>query len=131
MARVAWGAVAKGAINGSNGSIALNEPFTTIQLKNLPNNYSFQLAFGLIELEHKRHELNIEIGHECTKDIISSGSISFDLEPEDANKPVLGDMYSTIFLSNIEFKEAGIHYISLKIADSELKILLHVEKVES
>lgn len=65
MAKVAWIAPVTRALNNEYGDLVLDTPLTQLALEAFPNNYSFSIAFGIIDLDPNiQNKINLRIGLE-------------------------------------------------------------------
>lgn len=62
MAQIAWIMPTARVLNNENNRMVLDTPLTQIVLEIVPNNFTFDIAFGIIDLDvSKQNDLNIVI----------------------------------------------------------------------
>ncbi|MCE5011344.1 DUF6941 family protein [Staphylococcus warneri] len=129
MAKVAWIAPVTRALNNEYGDLVLDTPLTQLALEAFPNNYSFSIAFGIIDLDPNiQNKINLRIGLEQdnTTEVIFNVDIqmenNLDREYQEflSNKKV--EYESNINLSNFRFEKPGLYYIELSIDNNSTKI---------
>lgn len=129
MARVAWAIIANGTYNNPNNQLVIDNPLPMIGLETFPNNYSFSIAFSLIELYDSRdYNLNIFIGNDNGVKIVEANiNLIHEYDRAQAN-----DIYvSDINLNNVRFPSPGLYHLKLTLdaADDPFTIYFLVREV--
>lgn len=117
MAKVAYAVVSSNILLNNRQEIVVENPFHTIILNNLPNHYTFNLSFSIIEIEHNAHHIvKINIIHEESGKIISDAIMEFDTEPSplDDNE-ILGTMSQNVEIRNQLFEDYGTYKIEFDV----------------
>ena len=129
MAKVAWIAPVTRALNNEYGDLVLDTPLTQLALEAFPNNYSFSIAFGIIDLDPNiQNKINLRIGLEQdnTTEVIFNVDIQMENNLDREYQEFLGnkkvEYESNINLSNFRFEKPGLYYIELSIDNNSTKI---------
>ncbi|MFA7745093.1 DUF6941 family protein [Salinicoccus roseus] len=129
MAKIAWAVISSGTFNNPNNQMVIDNPLPLIKLDNFPNNFSFSLAFSIIELnESREYKLKIVIGNDSGDELLS-GDLNINHEFDKTN---INDVFvSDINVSNLKFPKPGLHHVELTLDDSkdQFRIYFLVRKV--
>lgn len=133
MAKVAWIVPVARVLNSEHGDVVLDTPLTQIALEAFPNNYSFSIAFGIIDLNPNiENTIKFKVGME--KDDFRQELLDANLTLEnnfgDEVKELLSDHFvaydSNVNLNNVRFAEPGRYYIELTIDGNVTKVNFNV-----
>lgn len=133
MVNIAWVVLPSlGVFNNSQGDLVIDKPLSFIDLEALPNNFSFNVSFGIINLEeHRQYKLNFQI-------IDPEQKIIFDINVEIDHQRLIEDnpdkKFNNVFESNanfnnFKFQKEGIYTIKLSIDDAEAQSNFNVNLV--
>ena len=132
MVNIAWVVPSLGVFNNSQGDLVIEKPLSFIDLEALPNNFSFNVSFGIINLEeHRQYKLNFQI-------IDPEQKVIFDIEVEIDHQRLIKDnpdkKFNNVFESNanfnnFKFQNEGIYTIKLSIDDAESQSNFNVNLV--
>ena len=132
MVNIAWIVPSLGVFNNSQGDLVIDKPLSFIDLEALPNNFSFNVSFGIINLEeHRQYKLNFQI-------IDPEQKIIFDINVEIDHQRLIEDnpdkKFNNVFESNanfnnFKFQKEGIYTIKLSIDDAEAQSNFNVNLV--
>ncbi|MBO0385602.1 hypothetical protein [Staphylococcus haemolyticus] len=128
MAQIAWIMPTARVLNNENDRMVLDTPLTQIVLDIVPNNFTFDIAFGIIDLDvSKQNDLNIVIENISTdipkKILDSTLSIERNIAYKSDNvneKDKYIEFESSIILNNFKFPLEGIHRITLTIENNSM-----------
>ena len=85
MVNIAWVVPSLGVFNNSQGDLVIEKPLSFIDLEALPNNFSFNVSFGIINLEeHRQYKLNFQI-------IDPEQKVIFDIDVEIDHQRLIKD----------------------------------------
>lgn len=114
MAQVSWALITTNVYNNPNNQPVLDFPLPAIDLHNVPNNFSFSVAFALIGLnESKRYILKIQMYEPDEKQPLLEGEIGIDHKyNEDENN---SSFFSDVNMQNFQFNKFGVHKIIFSI----------------
>ncbi|MEJ7438676.1 hypothetical protein WL735_03085 [Staphylococcus hominis] len=132
MVNIAWVVPSLGVFNNSQGDLVIDKPLSFIDLEALPNNFSFNVSFGIINLEkHRQYKLNFQI-------IDPEQKVIFDINVEIDHQRLIEDnpdkKFNNVFESNanfnnFKFQKEGIYTIKLSIDDAEAQSNFNVNLV--
>lgn len=129
MPKVGWALITSAVFNNQNNQPVLDHPLATIDLFNVPNNYTFSLAFCLINLvEDRKYILKIEIFEPDNEEPLLTGEVGIDhklMVPFDKSS-----FFSDLNMQNFRFNKFGEHKIVFSLDDKEShKIYFDVRKI--
>lgn len=131
MARIAWIVPSINVFNNPDGELVIDSPLTFLELETLPNNFSFNVSFGIIELEElKKYSLLFEMLDPEMNSIFKT-EVNIDnneLIKAHPDKEFLNVFVSNAHLNNFKFKKQGIHTIQLEIDKDISKACFNVIK---
>ncbi|MGW9775834.1 hypothetical protein ACUW50_001485 [Staphylococcus sp. 093350072-1] len=128
MAKIAWITPTSRVLSNENNRMVLDTPLTQIVLDVVPNNFTFDIAFGIIDLDmSKQNDLNIVIENESTnkpeKILDSTLTIEKNIAYTSDNvneKDKYIEFESSVILNNFKFPLEGIHRITLTIDNNSM-----------
>ncbi|EIS6535458.1 hypothetical protein LN325_002238 [Staphylococcus pseudintermedius] len=128
MAKIAWIIPVERVLNNEHGDVVFDSPITQLALEAFPNNYTFSIAFGIIDLNPKiPNEIKFKMGVESNEHEVLS-DLSFTIE-NNLSQSLMAAIdnelieYSTnINLNNFRFPIPGIYFIELEIDENRMKI---------
>lgn len=128
MAKIAWITPTSRVLSNENNRMVLDTPLTQIVLDVVPNNFTFDIAFGIIDLDmSKQNSLNIVIENESTnkpeKILDSTLTIEKNIAYTSDNvneKDKYIEFESSVILNNFKFSLEGIHRITLTIDNNSM-----------
>lgn len=128
MAKIAWITPTSRVLSNENNRMVLDTPLTQIVLDVVPNNFTFDIAFGVIDLDmSKQNDLNIVIENESTnkpeKILDSTLTIEKNIAYTSDNvneKDKYIEFESSVILNNFKFSLEGIHRITLTIDNNSM-----------
>jgi len=128
MAKIAWITPTSRVLSNENNRMVLDTPLTQIVLDVVPNNFTFDIAFGVIDLDmSKQNDLNIVIENESTnkpeKILDSTLTIEKNIAYTSDNvneKDKYIEFESSVILNNFKFPLEGIHRITLTIDNNSM-----------
>lgn len=128
MAKIAWITPTSRVLSNENNRMVLDTPLTQIVLDVVPNNFTFDIAFGIIDLDmSKQNNLNIVIENESTnkpkKILDSTLTIEKNIAYTSDNvneKDKYIEFESSVILNNFKFSLEGMHRITLTIDNNSM-----------
>ncbi|AUJ52973.1 hypothetical protein B2G94_09950 [Staphylococcus hominis subsp. hominis] len=134
MAKISWLVPIMRALNNEDGELVLDTPLTQLALEAFPNNYTFSIAFGIIDLNPNiLNEMKLRIGIERqdnTEYEIFNANIQMESNLNKEYKEFLVgktvEYNSNINLNNFRFAEPGLYFIELTIDNNPTKINFRV-----
>ncbi|MDO0995371.1 hypothetical protein [Staphylococcus borealis] len=118
MAKVAWIVPSIGVFNNPDGELVIDSPITFIDLEVLPNNFSFDVSFGILELDElKIYDLTFEIFDPDSESIFRT-TVQIDknnIVKEHPDKEFIDIFVSNAHLTNFKFEKYGVYSIQLRI----------------
>lgn len=128
MAKIAWIIPTGRVLSNENNRMVLDTPLTQIILDVVPNNFTFDIAFGVIDLDiSKQNDLNIVIENESTNKPEKILDSTLTIEKNTAytsdnvdEKDKYIEFESSIILNNFKFPLEGIHRITLTIDNNSM-----------
>lgn len=131
MAKVAWVVPSLEVFNNPNGNLVIDSPMSYLNLEVLPNNYSFDVSFGIIGIEElKIYTLQFELIDPDDK-IMFNTNVSIDrvkMDEENGDKEFLNVFETNARFNNLRFEKEGIHSIKLTIENNTSKAYFNVMK---
>lgn len=122
MAKIAWMIPSQGVFNNQQGGLVIEKPLSFIELEALPNNFSFNISFGIINVEEtKQYDLNFQI-LDPEDQIIFDTHVGIDhqkLIQDNTNKQINNVFESNANFNNFKFQKEGLYTIKLSIDDSQ------------
>ncbi|WP_086428033.1 DUF6941 family protein [Staphylococcus cornubiensis] len=132
MAKIAWIVPSLGVYNNHQGDLVIEKPLSFIELETLPNNFSFNISFGIINLEDtKQYDLNFQI-LDPEDQIIFDINVDIDhqkLIQDNTNKPFNNVFESNANFNNFKFQKEGLYTIKLSIDNSHAQSNFNVNLV--
>ena len=128
MAKIAWITPTSRVLSNENNRMVLDTPLTQIVLDVVQNNFTFYIAYGIIDLDmSKQNSLNIVIENESTnkpeKILDSTLTIEKNIAYTSDNvneKDKYIEFESSVILNNFKFSLEGIHRITLTIDNNSM-----------
>lgn len=128
MAKIAWITPTSRVLSNENNRMVLDTPLTQIVLDVVPNNFTFDIAFGVIDLDmSKQNDLNIVIENESINKPEKILDSTLTIEKNTAytsdnvdEKDKYIEFESSIILNNFKFPLEGIHRITLTIDNNSM-----------
>ncbi|MFI3547386.1 hypothetical protein V5G65_15235 [Mammaliicoccus sciuri] len=131
MAKVAWVVPSLEVFNNPNGNLVIDSPMSYLNLEVLPNNYSFDVSFGIIGIEElKIYTLQFELIDPDDK-IMFNTNVNIDrvkMDEENGDKEFLNVFETNARFNNLRFEKEGIHSIKLTIENNTSKAYFNVMK---
>lgn len=134
LVNIAWVVPSLGVFNNQQGDLVIEKPLSFIDLEALPNNFSFSVSFGIINLEETRqYDLNFQI-------IDPNQQKIFDINAKIDHQKLVQDnpdkQFNNVFESNanfnnFKFQEEGMYTIKLSIDDSQAQSNFNVNLVRN
>ncbi|HEC2156561.1 TPA: hypothetical protein R1907_002296 [Staphylococcus delphini] len=110
----------------------MKKPLSFIELEALPNNFSFNISFGIINVEEtKQYDLNFQI-LDPEDQIIFDTHVGIDhqkLIQDNTNKQINNVFESNANFNNFKFQKEGLYTIKLSIDDSQAQSNFNVNLV--
>lgn len=132
MAKIAWMIPSQGVFNNQQGGLVIEKPLSFIELEALPNNFSFNISFGIINVEEtKQYDLNFQI-LDPEDQIIFDTHVGIDhqkLIQDNTNKQINNVFESNANFNNFKFQKEGLYTIKLSIDDSQVQSNFNVNLV--
>ncbi|HEC2174386.1 DUF6941 family protein [Staphylococcus delphini] len=132
MAKIAWMIPSQGVFNNHQGGLVIEKPLSFIELEALPNNFSFNISFGIINVEEtKQYDLNFQI-LDPEDQIIFDTHVGIDhqkLIQDNTNKQINNVFESNANFNNFKFQKEGLYTIKLSIDDSQAQSNFNVNLV--
>ncbi|GGH99635.1 MULTISPECIES: DUF6941 family protein [Mammaliicoccus] len=131
MAKVAWVVPSVEVFNNPSGNLVIDSPMSYLNLEVLPNNYSFDVSFGIIGIDEiKTYTLQFELIDPDDK-IIFNTTVKIDkkkMDEENGDKKHLNVFETNARFNNLRFEKEGIHSIKLTIEDNTSNAYFNVMK---
>lgn len=122
----------QGVFNNHQGGLVFEKPLSLIELEALPNNFSFNISFGIINVEEtKQYDLNFQI-LDPEDQIIFDTHVGIDhqkLIQDNTNKQINNVFESNANFNNFKFQKEGLYTIKLSIDDSQAQSNFNVNLV--
>ncbi|MGD7021746.1 DUF6941 family protein [Rossellomorea vietnamensis] len=128
MARIGYVIVSED-VYGSDRELIIKNPLNSISPYSLPGNFSFVIAFSIIDLiRDTSYHLTIELKDPNKKDVIQKQELDFSYNPppQVAEKVKSGAM--NLAFNNVVFKQEGIHTLTVSVTGGNshsIEILVH------
>ena len=124
MAKVAWVVPSIEVFNNPNGNLVIDSPLSYLNLEVLPNNYSFDVSFGIIGIDElKVYKLLFELIDPDGK-IMFNTNVNIDrkeMQEQNKDKEFLNVFETNARFNNFRFEKEGIHTIKLTIEENTSK----------
>ncbi|MFW3590130.1 DUF6941 family protein [Staphylococcus caprae] len=132
MVNIAWVVPSLGVFNNPQGDLVIQKPLSFIDLEALPNNFSFSVSFGIINLEDDgQYKLYFQIIDPAQK-VIFDINVEIDhqkLIKDNPNKEFNNVFESNANFNNFKFQKEGLYTIKLSIDNSEAQSNFNVNLV--
>lgn len=132
MVNIAWVVPSLGVFNNPQGDLVIEKPLSFIELEALPNNFSFSVSFGIINLDSNgKYDLNFKITD-------PEHQVIFDINVEIDHKKMVEDnpekefnntFESNANFNNFKFQKEGMYTIELAIDNSHAQANFNVNLV--
>ncbi|MDL0112367.1 hypothetical protein [Mammaliicoccus sciuri] len=132
MAKISWIVPVNNVLKNDNNEMVLDTPITQLSLRILPNNYSFSIAFGIIDLDStKENIVKFSMGKQHQDSKQTFINTDFRLNQMFVNEDLdekykLVEFDSNININNFNFEHEGLHFIKLEIEDDSLEVYFTV-----
>lgn len=131
MAKIGYFVVCE-AVFGSGNEMIIKNPYEAITPLSIPGNYSFAMAFSLLNLtKNRKYILNFKIVDPNGKEI-SNHKIDFDFMPPEEIEDSISSGSMTVNFNNVEFYVQGPHKFIISVNDDstkEIEIMVFPKKV--
>ncbi|HEC2244415.1 TPA: hypothetical protein R1945_002087 [Staphylococcus delphini] len=132
MAKIAWMIPSQEVFNNHQEGLVIEKPLSFIELETLPNNFSFNISFGITNVEEtKQYDLNFQI-LDPEDQIIFDTHVGIDhqkLIQDNTNKQINNVFESNANFNNFKFQKEGLYTIKLSIDDSQAQSNFNVNLV--
>ncbi|HEC2171438.1 TPA: hypothetical protein R1903_001954, partial [Staphylococcus delphini] len=128
----AWMIPSQGVFNNHQEGLVIEKPLSFIELETLPNNFSFNISFGITNVEEtKQYDLNFQI-LDPEDQIIFDTHVGIEhqkLIQDNTNKQINNVFESNANFNNFKFQKEGLYTIKLSIDDSQAQSNFNVNLV--
>ncbi|WP_323702838.1 DUF6941 family protein [Mammaliicoccus sp. Dog046] len=132
MVKIAWVVPSLSVLNNQQGDLVIEKPLSFIDLEALPNNFSFNVSFGIINLEDfRQYDLNFKI-IDPEEQIIFDINVAIDhqkLIQDNPEKQLKNVFESNANFNNFKFQKEGLYTIKLSIDNTEAQSNFNVNLV--
>lgn len=133
MAKISWIVPVNRVLKNENNDMVLDSPITQLGLRVLPNNYSFNVAFGIIDLDIlKENTVKFIMGTQIdgNKHILINTYLNLDTPMTGIDNEIIEnnsvEFDSSININNFDFEHEGLHFIRLEIDDNSMESYFNV-----
>lgn len=133
MAKISWIVPVNRVLKNENEDMVLDSPITQLGLRVLPNNYSFNIAFGIIDINiSKENIVKFSMGTyiDGDKHILICTDLKLDTPKIEIDKEIIEnnsvEFDSNINVNNFDFEHEGLHFIKLEIDEDSMETYFNV-----